>query len=301
MASVGSYQSAMANFAQAPALQVWYAQLSLNRLREGIPSVSARKAFDEAAKKARGKNARRALGKLTEMVDGKARIRSQPPLLTALRELADRFDPGRIRAAVGENFTGYVESLPPDRRSVLRRFSIVDMALKVVGVGSVGTRCWIVLLEGRDHGEPLFLQIKEASASVLEAHLPASEYEHPGQRVVNGRRMMQASSDIFLGWSETMDGGHYYWRQFHDMKGSADVAAMEPTRLAHYGEVCGWTLAHAHARSGDAVSIAGYLGSGRAFAKALTAFAVAYANQNEADYNAFRQAIDDGRIEAQEA
>ena len=210
-------------------------------------------------------------------------------------------DPDRLRAAVEANFTGYVQSLPPDRRSVLKRFSIVDLALKVVGVGSVGTRCWIVLLEGRDHGEPLFLQVKEATASVLEAHLPASEYAQPGERVVHGRRMMQASSDVFLGWSGAMQGGNYYWRQFHDMKGSADVAAMDPQRLQRYGEVCGWTLAHAHARSGDAISIAAYIGSGKAFAKALTAFAVAYADQNEADYDAFRQAIDDGRIEAHEA
>ena len=216
-AAVRSYQDAMAEFADAPALQVWYAQLSLARLREGIPRKSDRKAFDKAAAKAAGKNSQRALGKLTETVDGKTRIRSQPPLLTPVRDLAEHIDPDKLRTAVKANFAGYVDSLPPDRRHVLKHFSIVDMALKVVGVGSVGTRCWIVLLEGRDQGEPLFLQIKEATASVLEAHLPASEYEHPGQRVVNGRRLMQASSDMFLGWSGTMDGGHYYWRQFHDI------------------------------------------------------------------------------------
>ena len=299
-AAVRAYQDAMSEFAGAPALQVWYAQLSLARLREGIPRKSDRKAFDKAVKKARGKNSQRALGKLTETMDGERRIRSQPPLLIPLRELAAHFDRDNLRSTVEKNFRDYVESLPQDRRRVLHRFSIVDMALKVVGVGSVGTRCWIVLLQGRDHGEPLFLQIKEASASVLEAHLQASAFDHPGQRVVNGRRLMQASSDLFLGWSGTMDGGHYYWRQFHDMKGSADVAAMDETRLKHYGGVCGWTLAHAHARSGDAVAISAYMGSGKAFPRSLAEFGMTYAKQNQADYDAFRQAITDGRIEAHE-
>ena len=300
-ATMRAYQGAMGRFAKTPALQVWYAQLSLERLREGIPRKSDRKAFDKAAAKARGKNSQRALGKLTETVDGERRIRSQPPLLIPLRQLAEHVDRDKLRGAVQANFTDYVESLPMDRRHVLGRFSIVDLALKVVGVGSVGTRCWVVLLRGRDHGEPLFLQIKEASASVLEAHLPPSQFEHPGQRVVNGRRLMQASRDLCLGWSGTMDGSHFYWRQFHDMKGSADVAAMDADRLLHYGEVCGWTLAHAHARSGDALAIAAYLGSGNAFSRALTEFAVAYADQNQADYEAFKQAIADGRIEAHEA
>jgi hypothetical protein len=193
-----------------------------------------------------------------------------------------------------------VQSLPSYRRQLLSRFTIVDMALKVVGVGSVGTRCWVVLLRGRDNGEPLFLQIKEASASVLEAHLPASEYAQPGERVVTGRRLVQASSDVFLGWSGTIDSHHYYWRTFHDMKGSANVAAMDRPRLVRYGGVCGWTLAHAHARSGDPVAIAGYLGSGTAFPRAVAEFAVAYADQNQVDYGAFRQAITDGLIEAGE-
>ena len=174
------------------------------------------------------------------------------------------------------------------------------MVRKVVGVGSVGTRCLILLLES-DDGTPLFLQIKQATKSVLEQYLGSSIFEQSGQRVVEGQQLIQATSDMFLGCSGTMQGGNYYWRQFHDMKGSADVAAMNSQRLQHYGEVCGWTLAHAHARSGDAISIAAYIGSGKSFAKALTAFAVAYADQNEADYDAFRQAIDDGRIKAHEA
>jgi uncharacterized protein (DUF2252 family) len=299
-ASVRAYQDAMGRFAQTPALQVWYAQLSLDQIRSAIPRKSDRKAFDKAAGKARSKNSQRALGKLTETVDGQQRIRSQPPLLIPLRELAEHVDRDNLRAGVEANFSDYVQSLPMDRRQVLHRFSIVDMALKVVGVGSVGTRCWIVLLRGRDHGEPLFLQVKEASASVLEAYLAPSQFDHPGERVVNGRRLMQASSDIFLGWSGSADGSHFYWRQFHDMKGSADVAAMDSDRLVHYGQVCGWTLAHAHARSGDSVAIAAYLGSGKSFSRGLTDFAVAYANQNQADYEAFQQAIADGRIEAHE-
>ena len=215
----------------------------------------------------------------------------------------DRADnPEEWAASIADHFDEYKESLARDRRQLLRRFTIRDWALKVVGVGSVGTRCWIVLLTGRDHGEPLFLQIKEADDSVLQPYLPPSTYEHHGERVVEGRRLVQASSDIFLGWtaSRSADRG-YYWRQFHDMKGSADVASMSPSRLGFYGKVCGIALAHAHARSGDPATIGGYLGKGHRFASALADFAVAYADQNEADYAAFQQAIADGRIEAAEA
>jgi len=297
-ATMRSYQEAMGQFAETPVLQVWYAQLSLKQMRRGLPRESDRKAFDKAVAKARGKNSQRALGKLTETVNGRRRIRSQPPLLTPARELGEHIDPDTLGIAIEENLAGYVESLPPNRRSVLSRFSLADAALKVVGVGSVGTRCWVILLRDRDHDEPLFLQVKEATASVLEEHLPRSEYDHPGQRVVNGRRVIQASSDMFLGWSGTADGGKFYWRQFHDMKGSAAVAAMDPQRLLHYGEVCGWTLAHAHARSGDSVAIAAYLGAGKSFSQAFTEFALAYAAQNAADYETYRQAIADGRLEA---
>ena len=298
--AVVGYQEAMSRFAEAPALEVWYAQLALDQLRTGLPTNSDRRAFDKSAEKARRQNSQRALGKLTEIVDGARRIRSQPPLVIPLRDLAGRLDRDRTRASIEDNFVGYVKSLPPDRRWLLSRFTIVDLALKVVGVGSVGTRCWIVLLNGRDHGEPLFLQVKEASASVLEAHLRPSEYAHPGERVVNGRRLVQASSDIFLGWSGSIEGYQYYWRQFHDMKGSADVTVMDPPALQGYGRVCGWTLAHAHARSGDPVAIAAYVGSDKVFPKALAEFAVAYAEQNRADFQAFQRAIADGRLAAHE-
>ena len=298
--AVVGYQEALSRFAEAPALEVWYAQLALDQLRTGLSTKADRKALDKGAAKARRQNSQRALGKLTEIVDGARRIRSQPPLLIPLRDLAAQLDRDSTLAGIKNNFAGYVESLPPDKRWLLGRFTIVDMALKVVGVGSVGTRCWIVLLRGRDHGEPLFLQVKEATASVLEAHLSPSQYSHAGERVVNGRRLVQASSDIFLGWSGAIDGGQYYWRQFHDMKGSADVTAMDPPGLQGYGRVCGWTLAHAHARSGDPVAIAAYVGSDKVFPKALAEFAVAYAEQNRADFEAFQQAIADGRVAAHE-
>lgn len=299
--SVQAYANAMRQFAAAPILQTWYSQMSLEQIRAGLPSKGARQSFDKAATKARGKNSQRALGSLTDVVDGAVQIRRNPPLLIPLRDLSERLDHEQVRASVEADFRGYVESLPSSRRHVLGRFRIVDIAIKVVGVGSVGTRCWIVLLTGRDHGEPLFLQVKEATESVLEAHLPGSEYSHPGQRVVEGQRLMQTSGDMFLGWSGSSAGSDYYWRQFHDMKASANVAALSPDRLDNYGRVCGWTLAHAHARSGDAPAISGYLGSGRTFATALGRFAVAYADQNEADYAAFSAAIDAGQVEASEA
>ena len=238
-------------------------------------------------------------GKLTETVDGQLRILSQPPLLIPLRELADHVEPEVLREEIRASFASYADSLLPDRHELLTKFELVDMALKVVGVGSVGTRCFVVLLRGRDHGEPLFLQVKEAMASVLEDHLPASEFDNAGERVVTGQRLMQASTDVFLGWSQSQRDHQYYWRQFHDMKGSADIAAMNPDQLMQYGAVCGWTLAHAHARSGDAVTISSYLGKGRVMDKAIARFAVSYADQCEHDFTAFRQAIHDGRISAE--
>jgi uncharacterized protein (DUF2252 family) len=300
-AATQGYCDAMAAFASTPILDIWYAQAALDDIRQSLPSKSDRKDFDRGVAKARANNSVRVLGKLTESVDGQVRIKRQLPVLVPLADLAKHLDPDEVRSAVTKNFHAYVESLPPSRRHLLHRFTIQDIALKVVGVGSVGTRCWLVLATGRDHGEPLFLQVKEATASVLEAHLPKSKYAHPGERVVEGRRLIQASTDIFLGWSDSVDGRHYYWRQFHDMKGSADVASLSGSRLNNYGELCGWTLAHSHARSGDPITIHGYVGRGHGFSRALADFAVAYADQNEADYEAFRQAIAEGRIEAGEA
>jgi uncharacterized protein (DUF2252 family) len=191
--------------------------------------------------------------------------------------------------------------LQSDRRHLLERFEVVDMARKVVGVGSVGARAFIVLLQGRDQQDPLFLQVKEATASVLEDHLPKSRFRQPGERVVQGQRMMQAASDIFLGWTKGVEADRYlYWRQLRDMKGSAPIEAMVPAALAFYAGVCGWTLARAHARSGDAVSLAAYLGKKGRFDDSIADFSQRYADQNEQDYQAFTEAIRSGRLEALE-
>jgi hypothetical protein len=230
------------------------------------------------------------LRKLVEEVDGATQLRSDPPLMVPMRDLGAAG--AEQRPAIEANFEVYLASLAPDRRHVLGRFVPVDMAVKAVGVGSVGTRCFVLLLRGRDHGEPLLLQIKEAFSSALQPHLPASVYPHHGQRVVTGQRLLQAATDIFLGWSQLESGPHYYWRQFHDTRINGDPAAMSPRQLGRYAEICGWTLAHSHARSGDAVAIAAYLGSGPAFDEALGEFAVAYARQTEADHARFVASLD---------
>jgi uncharacterized protein (DUF2252 family) len=297
--SVQAYCDAMERFAATPILQVWYTQLSLHDLDAALPSKAERKRIEDAHK-ARERTSRKALTKLTESVGGQPRIRSQPPLLVPLRELSQRvgLDRDGVEQAMMSNLRGYADSISAARRYLLDRFRFVDAALKVVGVGSVGTRCFIALFQGIAHGEPLFLQVKEATESVLEAHLAPSVYPHHGQRVVVGQHLMQASSDIFLGWSERRDGPHYYWRQFHDMKGSAHIPAMTHRQLADYAAICGRTLAHAHARSGDAPTIHGYLGSEDTFPRAMAQFALAYADQSEQDYATFTNGIAEGHVEA---
>ncbi len=206
-----------------------------------------------------------------------------------------------IETTVHDQFREYRATLQDDRRHLLERFEIVDMARKVVGVGSVGTRAFIVLLQGRDPQDPLFLQIKEATRSVLEDHLPKSRYRNPGERVVQGQRMMQAASDIYLGWTKgVQEDRHYYWRQLRDMKASAVVDTMSAAVLELYAGLCGWTLARAHARSGDAVAIAEYLGGDEAFDTSITDFSQRYADQNEQDYQALVAAIGSGRVPAVE-
>ena len=203
--------------------------------------------------------------------------------------------------AIHERFRAYRATLQDDRRHLLERFEIVDAARKVVGVGSVGTRAFIVLLQGRDAHDPLFLQIKEATASVLEPYVGKSRYRQHGERVVQGQRMMQAASDIYLGWSKGVDvRRHFYWRQLRDMKGSAVVEAMIPLGLTYYAHICGWTLARAHARSGDPVAIAEYLGTNGTFDTSITDFSQRYADQNERDYQEFVTAVRSGRLEAVE-
>jgi uncharacterized protein (DUF2252 family) len=233
-----------------------------------------------------------------QTVDG-YRIISQPPLIIPLRELEQVTGPETLKSELHEAVTDYLGSVPDHLGVLLRRFRFVDLAIKVVGVGSVGTRCFIVLLEGRDAGDPLFLQIKEATRSVLEDHLPKSQYSNSGRRVVEGQRLMQAASDSFLGWADVDSSGHhYYWRQLKDMKGSVEVEDMGLENLHRYALLCGRTLARGHARSADTQSIADYLGKSERFDQAIGDFAVRYADQNLTDYQDFKTAIDNNEIPA---
>ncbi len=253
--------------------------------------------------KAHTRDSLQALSKLCELVDGTYRIVSQPPIVVPARDLAATYgmSPDEVVPAIREQFRAYRATLQDDRRQLLERFEIVDAARKVVGVGSVGTRAFIVLLQGRDAHDPLFLQIKEATASVLEPYVGKSRYRQHGERVVQGQRMMQAASDIYLGWTKGVDiRRHFYWRQLRDMKGSAVVEAMIPLGLTYYARICGWTLARAHARSGDPVAIAEYLGTSDAFDTSITDFSQRYADQNDRDYQEFVTAVRSGRLEAVE-
>ena len=308
-ASVRAYREAMAGFAQMTALNVWYAHLPADQITAAMRSaaktkkqVKAAKRAEKTLEKARTRDSLQALSKLGELVDGKYRIVSQPPIVVPARDLAATYGLSRSQAerAVREQFRTYRATLEDDRRDLLERFGFLDLARKVVGVGSVGTRAFIVLLQGNDQEDPLFLQVKEAMASVLEDHLPKSSYKHHGERVVRGQRMMQAASDIFLGWTVGPDTRHYYWRQLRDMKGSADIEAMSPTDLTTYANVCAWTLARAHARSGDAVALAAYLGKSDAFDRSITDFSERYADQNERDYEEFVGAVRSGKLQAAE-
>jgi uncharacterized protein (DUF2252 family) len=319
LASVAAYREAMAGFAAMGTLAIWYAHLAEDQLLSAVQSAAAeaKKASKKQAKAAKqvGKNVRKgaakartrdslqALSKLGERVDGRYRIVSQPPIVVPARELAATYglSPDQIERMIREQFRGYRATLRDDQRRLLERFQVVDMARKVVGVGSVGTRAFIVLLQGRDQQDPLFLQVKEATRSVLEGHLRKSRYQQPGERVVRGQRMMQAASDIFLGWTKGVeDNRYYYWRQLRDMKGSAEVETMTPGALGIYADMCGWTLARAHARSGDPVAIAAYLGEDDQFDRSIADFAKRYADQNELDYQAFAEAIRSGRLQALE-
>jgi uncharacterized protein (DUF2252 family) len=245
------------------------------------------------------------LSKLTRIEDGKPRIVPEPPVIVPLRDLlGEDFKDVDIEAQLRSLIAKYRRTLQPDRRVLVEQYEFADMARKVVGVGSVGTRCWIILMLGRDESDPLFLQVKEAEESVLARFAGTSKYANQGERVVNGQRLMQASSDIFLGWQRnttTLDGQphDFYVRQLRDWKLSLDIAAMVPRGMRMYGEVCGWTLARAHARSGDEIAIAAYLGGSAAFDNAIAEFAVAYADQNERDHQAFTAAIESGRLTAE--
>jgi hypothetical protein len=285
----------MTRFAGMHHLDVWYARLTLDDILAIWGTHTDQETLQRFLRniaKARGKDRLRAFRKLTETSpDGAPRFVSQPPLFQPLAELFDTAEHHRIVETLHEGLLRYRSTLSPDRRHLLSRYRMVDVARKVVGVGSVGTRCWVILLVGRDDGDPLFLQVKEAEASVLEPHLGRSRYGHHGRRVVEGQRLIQSGSDIFLGWERLpgVDGRDhdYYFRQLWDWKASADIDAMSATTLGIYAEICGYTLARAHARGGDASAIAGYLGSGQSMARAMAAFASAYADQNEKDHAAF--------------
>src|SRR3954454_10410283 len=303
LAAGRSYRQAMRDFAQMRTLDLWYARIDVEDLaKQWATQATAkqRKRFDRNVAKARSKDSLRAFDRLTEHVDGQPRIISDPPLIVPIDELVSPGQRGELEHTLRGVIRSYRRTLTGDRRQLLERFRYVHAARKVVGVGSVGTRAWIVLMLGDHDTDPLFLQLKEAEESVLEPHLGHSEHANHGQRVVEGQRLMQAASDIMLGWLRTsgIDGVQrdFCIRQLWDGKGSAIVEAMDPTMLAAYARICGWTLARAHARSGDAAAIASYLGSGDSFDRAIAAFAEAYADQNDADYAALKHAACSGRI-----
>jgi uncharacterized protein (DUF2252 family) len=295
-ASVASYRRRMAEFSEMGELEVWYSRVSKEEisglLSDASPEKTTRKKLSKAVRKARGRDSLQALSKLTKIVDGQRMIIDDPPLLVRIPEGDE------IRGQIYAILESYKRTLQEDRRHLLDRYSFVDAARKVVGVGSVGTRAYVVLLAGRDENDPLFLQVKEAGPSVLEGHVPSSTNEHHGHRVVAGQRLMQAASDIFLGWFRGTAGRDFYWRQLKDMKGSANVEGMSPDELVIYAGLCGWALARAHARSGDRVQIAGYLGKSERFDGAIADFAEAYADQTERDHAALCAAVKSGRLPA---
>jgi len=305
--TVGQYRTAMASFAGMKALEVWYSHLDVETVMQQYASQFKPKMVkrtDKNLAKARTKDSMTAFSKLTEVVDGKARIVDQSPLIVPIEQLVQGRERDEMFEALRQLLSGYRETLGFDRRVLLEEFELTDFARKVVGVGSVGTRAYIALLVGRDGQDPLFLQMKEAEASVLEEFLGPSEFSNHGERVVVGQRLMQAASDIFLGWlhiDSGLDGKprDFYGRQLKDWKGSAEIEQMVPKALATYGKLCGWTLARAHARSGDRIAIAAYLGNGDSFDRAIVEFSSAYAEQNDSDYQDLAAAVKSGRITAE--
>jgi uncharacterized protein (DUF2252 family) len=298
-AVTASYRQRMTRFSEMGELEVWYSRIGeeevRNLLTEARVGKKTTKKLSKNVQKARGRDSLQALSKLTSIVDGRRIIDDDPPLLVRIPEGDE------LRVQVNAILESYKRTLQEDRRHLLERFRFVDAARKVVGVGSVGTRAYVVLLEGRDRDDPLFLQVKEAGASVLEGHIPSGtheHHEHHGHRVVAGQRLMQAASDIFLGWFRGQEGRDFYWRQLKDMKGSAKVESMSADELVLYAGLCGWALARAHARSGDRVQIAAYLGKSERFDHAVADFAVAYADQTERDHAALLAAVQSGRVAA---
>ena len=306
LAVTRAYREAIAQLADKANLEVWYSRIDVDEIG-GLAAQQATskqlKRFERNVAKARSKDSMKALGKLTTMVDGEPRIVSDPPLIVPIEELASGAEGVELEEFLHGAIGSYRRTLTADRRQLLERFRYVHAARKVVGVGSVGTRAWIVLMLGRDASDPLFLQLKEAEASVLEPFLGKSAFAQHGQRVVEGQRLTQAASDIMLGWIRipTPEGTSldFYIRQLWDGKGSAVIETMNPSAMTMYARMCGHALAMAHARSGDAVAIASYLGAGDSFDRALASFAEAYADQNEHDYYALKEAVASGRVTAE--
>jgi uncharacterized protein (DUF2252 family) len=298
--TVRSYRTEMANYATMRFLEVWYSRIDIDEVSKLFDAVQSKEAVRRRQRdiaKAHRRTSLRAFLKMCEQVDGQYRIRPAHPVI--VRFPIERYPHvlEELRSAVEQ----YLYRLQPERQEVLRRFYFGDFARKVVGVGSVGTEAFVMLLIGDRPDEPLFLQLKEAQESVLAPFAGQSEYEHQGERVVAGQRLTQAAIDPFLGWTtsagpERTAYKHYYVRQLRDMKGSMSVPLMDPNQLDYYGRLCGWTLARAHARTGRASVISGYLGVGEAFDNAIADFAMAYADQNERDYRQLLEAISAGRV-----
>jgi uncharacterized protein (DUF2252 family) len=306
LGAVREYREAMHQFARMGNLDVWYARLDVDALLADLAKVTDRKqmkAVERNVAKAHKKNSLKAFDRLVHEVDGEPRIISDPPLLVPARELIPDDRRHELEERIQEMLDRYRLSLKGDHRHLFDGYRFVDLARKVVGVGSVGTRCWVILMMGRDGQDPLFMQAKEAEASVLEQYAGASEFENHGQRVVEGQWLMQAASDILLGWLPAFGiddkDRDFYVRQLWDGKRSVDVETLAPKGLAVYGQVCGWALARAHARSGDRIAIAAYLGKGESFDHAIADFAERYADQNELDYAALTDAAKTGRIEVE--
>jgi uncharacterized protein (DUF2252 family) len=300
-----TYRDSMRAFAAQRNLEVWYARLDVEAAMaeiEAEPKLTRQ--VRKGVAKAQAKDSLRAVEKLTHLVDGELRIRSEPPLIVPAEELTSAEETRDLENALREVLDAYRTSLPGDRQHLLDGYRFRHLARKVVGVGSVGTRAWVVLLTGADDGDPLFLQAKEAEASVLEPYAGAGRFKNHGRRVVEGQRLMQAASDVLLGWCPAVgfDGRQrdFYVRQLWDWKRSVEIERLTPHGLVLYARMCGWTLARAHARSGDRIAIASYLGGGDVFDKAIAEFSEAYADQSERDHAALVAAIDSGRIEARE-
>ena len=306
LATAAAYRTAMREFAAMSILNVWYARFdvedALARLKSDLPKKAVRQAKAQMAK-ARTRDSTQALAKLTTVEDGRRQIISDPPLIVPLEELAGHLDVNAVYRFLRRLFTGYTRTLPADRRRLAERFTLTGVARKVVGVGSVGTETWILLMEPDDGLEPLLLQAKQAQRSVLAGYAGQSEYHNQGERVVAGQHLMQAVGDIFLGWQSATPPGRrsadYYFRQLRDWKYSADIEGMNAAVMTGYGRMCGWTLARAHARTGDRIAIAAYLGGSDKFDQAVADFAETYAGQTERDHAALADAVASGRVQAQ--